>query len=74
MPPKLRDLRGELRRAGFAIDHQTGSHRVWKHPRLPGFSVVLAGHDGADAKPYQERQVRRALQMLRDQDLGDWHG
>ena len=53
MPPKLRDLRGELRRAGFVIDHQTGSHQVWKHPRLPGFGVVLAGHDGADAKPYQ---------------------
>ena len=71
MPSKLRDLRGELRRAGFAIDHQTGSHQVWKHPRLPGFGVVLAGHDGADAKPYQERQVRRALQVLRERQGGD---
>ena len=65
MPPKLRELRSGVRRAGFAIDHKTGSHEIWKHPLIPGVGVVLAGHDGADAKPYQERQVREALQALR---------
>ncbi len=64
MPRKLRDLRTDLQRAGFAVDHQTGSHQVWKHPLLPGLSVVLAGRDGADAKPYQEAQVRQALEAL----------
>jgi predicted RNA binding protein YcfA (HicA-like mRNA interferase family) len=65
MPRKLRELRAALRRAGFSIDHQTGSHQVWKHSRLPGASAVVAGADGADAKPYQETQLRRILAALR---------
>ena len=64
MPRKLRELRADLRRAGFAIDHQTGSHQVWKHPLLPGIGANVAGRDGADAKGYQEAEVRRALQAL----------
>ncbi|WIG59184.1 MAG: hypothetical protein OJF49_001931 [Ktedonobacterales bacterium] len=64
MPRKLRALRAELRRAGFAPDHQTGSHQVWKHPLLPGVSANLAGKDGADAKRYQEREVQAALHRL----------
>ena len=59
-----RKLRAELRRAGFAPDHQTGSHQVWKHPLLPGISANLAGKDGADAHSYQERQVEEALRRL----------
>lgn len=70
MPRKLRELRAELRRAGFAIDHQSGSHQVWKHPLLPGSSAVIAGRDGADAKPYQETQLRRILAALRQIEEG----
>ena len=66
MPRKLRELRADLRRAGFALDHQSGSHQVWKHPLVPGIAANLAGSDGADAKPYQEAEVRRALQSLQD--------
>jgi predicted RNA binding protein YcfA (HicA-like mRNA interferase family) len=66
MPRKLRALRGDLLRAGFYLDHQTGSHQVWKHPLVPGISVIIAGKDGADAKLYQENQVRRALQALHE--------
>jgi predicted RNA binding protein YcfA (HicA-like mRNA interferase family) len=51
MPRKLRQLRADLQRAGFSIDHQHGSHQVWKHPLIPGVSANLAGNDGADAKP-----------------------
>jgi len=54
--------------AGSAIDHQTGGHQIWKHPLLPGISAVLAGSDGADARPYQESQLRRILQALREMD------
>ena len=66
MPRKLRQLRSDLRGAGFVLDHQTGSHQVWKHPLLPGISANLAGKDGDDAKAYQESQVQRALQALRE--------
>jgi hypothetical protein len=64
MPCKPRKLRADLRRAGFLLDHQTGSHQIWKHPLLPGISANLAGSDGSDAKPYQERLLREALQKL----------
>ena len=70
MPRKLRELRADLRRAGFAIDHQTGSHQVWRHPFLPGASAVVAGSDGADAKPYQETQLRRIVAALREAQEG----
>lgn len=66
MPRKVRELRAELRRAGFAPDHQTGSHQVWKHPLISGVSVNVAGHDGADAKPYQEREVKEAIRRLNE--------
>lgn len=33
------------------------------HPLLPE-KVTLAGHDGDDAKPYQEKQVRTVLAEL----------
>jgi hypothetical protein len=65
MPPKLRTLRAELARAGWQIDHQTGSHQIWKHPLLPGDVVNLAGNDGADAHRYQERDVRAAIERAR---------
>ncbi len=70
MPRKLRELRADLRSAGFYIDHHTGSHQGWKHPLLTGLSANLAGKDGADAKPYQEREVREALRRLRQVQQG----
>jgi len=38
-----------------------GSHRKFRHPRMPG-SVLLSGGDGDDARHYQEKQVRNAIQ------------
>jgi hypothetical protein len=70
MPRKLRELRADLQRAGFRVDHQSGSHEVWKHPLLPGVGANLAGKDGADARPYQEREVREALRRLQEAQQG----
>jgi predicted RNA binding protein YcfA (HicA-like mRNA interferase family) len=39
--------------AGFA----RGSHTKWKHPLVPLTTLILSGHDGEDAKPYQEKAV-----------------
>lgn len=50
MPRKLRELRADLRRQGWNVVRQTGSHQIWKHPRLPEAEVNLAGQDGADAR------------------------
>lgn len=43
MPRKLREPRADLRRSGFTIDHQTGSHQVWKHPQVPGIGAIVGG-------------------------------
>ncbi len=61
MPRKLRELRADLRKAGWSIDRQAGSHQIWKHSALPGDVVNLAGNDSADAHHYQERDVREAV-------------
>ena len=62
MPRKLRQLQADLRRAG-AYEHATvGDHTKWKHDLVPGTLMELAGAPGDDAKPYQEREVRRAIE------------
>ncbi len=56
MPRKVRELRSQLRRAGFTTDpaRGKGSHTYWEHSLLPGRAVTLAGKDGDDAQRYQE--------------------
>ena len=65
MPPKIPQLQANLLREGFEWRPAKGSHTFWTHPQLPGDSVTLSGNDGADAKPYQEREVREILEKLR---------
>ncbi len=64
MPRKLRELRADLRRSGARTTHQVGSHEKWQHPLVPDLYVELVGKDGADAKPYQERQVQGLLRRI----------
>lgn len=64
MPRKVRQLIAHLERAGFVNRGGKGSHRNFTHPK--GQRVTLSGHPGHDAKPYQERDVRRALDAVKD--------
>ena len=64
MPKKVRELKAILRKAGFVQHSGKGSHTVWSHPKA-SWKIVLSGQDGDDAKPYQERDVQAALDMLR---------
>ena len=63
MPRKIRQLLAELRRAGYEQlpGRGRGSHRVWGHPLVADIQPTIAGQDGDDAKPYQERAVAAAL-------------
>jgi hypothetical protein len=63
VPRKLRQLRADLARSDYVLDtkHGKGSHTWWVHPKIPGSPINLADKDGADAKPYQERDVADAL-------------
>ena len=60
MPRKVRELIGDLKRAGFVDRGGRGSHRNSEQPR--GGRVTVSGQPGDDAKPYQEREVRRAIE------------
>jgi predicted RNA binding protein YcfA (HicA-like mRNA interferase family) len=65
MPKKIRELKSLLSKAGFTCAPGKGSHSKWFHPLLPG-KLTLSGKDGNDAKPYQEKDVNNALQMLKE--------
>ncbi|MBL1175691.1 type II toxin-antitoxin system HicA family toxin [Pantanalinema sp. GBBB05] len=61
MPRKLKSL---LLQAGFTYKSAKGSHTKWFHPQLPQ-SIIIAGKDDSDAKPYLEKQVDTALAALK---------
>jgi len=64
MPRKVRQLIADLERAGFMNRGGKGSHRNFSHAK--GVRVTLSGSPGDDAKPYQERDVRRALDAVNE--------
>lgn len=52
MPRKIRQLRADLRRAGFHLDSKRGkgSHTYWSHPLVP-YPVVLSGQAAMEMTP-----------------------
>ena len=67
MPRKIRALLKDLRKAGFILDRQKGSHRQFKHPKAGGV-ITVSGSEGGDAKTYQERQVAMAIENIRPKE------
>jgi predicted RNA binding protein YcfA (HicA-like mRNA interferase family) len=63
MPRKVRQLIKDLLDAGFLQIRRAGkgSHRKFTHERFEGI-VTVSGHEGDDAKQYQEKQVKRAIE------------
>ncbi|MGC8495133.1 MAG: type II toxin-antitoxin system HicA family toxin [Syntrophobacteraceae bacterium] len=64
MPPKVRELIGQLERAGFVNRGGKGSHRNFVHPGVSK-PVTLAGKPSDDAKEYQLRAVKSAIEESR---------
>ena len=64
MARKIRKLIAELERAGFATRSGKGNHRIFIHKNCP-FNVVISGKSGADALPYQETAIKRALREVK---------
>lgn len=64
MPRKVRQLIADLEKAGFVNRGGKGSHRNFAHPE--GLRVTVSGQGGDDAKHYQERDVRRALDAVKE--------
>ncbi|MBN1378983.1 MAG: type II toxin-antitoxin system HicA family toxin [Gammaproteobacteria bacterium] len=63
MPPKVRDLITDLKRAGFIDRGGKGSHRNFIHPSVSK-PITISGKPGDDAKHYQIRAVKVALEDL----------
>jgi predicted RNA binding protein YcfA (HicA-like mRNA interferase family) len=63
VPRKVRELVKDLHNAGFDLvpGGGKGSHRKFTHLNYPGI-VTVSGKDGEDAKTYQEKQVKRAIE------------
>lgn len=61
MPPKIRELIVELERAGFVNRGGKGSHRNFVHPNVTK-PVTVSGNPGDDARSYQLKAVRLAIQ------------
>lgn len=60
MPRKIRELIRDLERANFVNRGGKGSHRNYEH--LTGVRATISGQPGDDAKPYQEREARDAIE------------
>lgn len=65
MPKKIRELKQLLRKAGFKELPGKGSHTNWIHPLYPG-KITVSGKDGADVKPYQEKEIVGAIQQVEE--------
>lgn len=61
MPRKIKALIADLKKAGFSLHFGKGSHRVFKYGK---HRVVLSGKDGADAKRYQEKDVKEGIEEI----------
>ena len=63
MPRQIRALIRDLERAGFINRGGKGSHRNYEHSR--GMRVTISGRLADDAKPYQDKEVRRKIEESR---------
>jgi len=61
VPRKIRELIADLETAGFLNRGGKGSHRNFVHPVVVK-PVSLSGKPGDDAKKYQERAVKLAIE------------
>ncbi len=61
MPRKIRELINDLEAAGFVNRGGKGDHRNFVHRRVIK-PVTISGKPGADAKHYQEKAVRLAIE------------
>ena len=64
MPRKIRELIRDLERAGFVNRGGKGDHKNFVHPKVPK-PVTISGKLGDDARDYQEKAVRIAIEVSR---------
>jgi predicted RNA binding protein YcfA (HicA-like mRNA interferase family) len=68
MPRKIRQFKKELTDLGFDWRPGKGRHQVWNHPLLVK-PIVIARKDGDDVPDYLERDLKDAIEELKE--IGD---
>jgi predicted RNA binding protein YcfA (HicA-like mRNA interferase family) len=63
MPRKIRQLIKDLENAGFVKRGGKGSHRNYLHEK--GVALTISGKLGGDAKPYQEKLLRKKIEEVK---------
>jgi predicted RNA binding protein YcfA (HicA-like mRNA interferase family) len=68
LPQKIRELKAILLKAGFELmpKRGKGSHAIYQYPGTT-IRVNLPGKDGADAKAYSEKQVKKAIKRIQNE-------
>jgi len=64
MPRKIRELIKDLEKVGFVNRGGKGSHRNFVHPNIRK-PITISGKDNDDAKKYQEKAIRLAIEEAR---------
>ncbi len=66
MPRKIKELIRDLKAVGFyeIQGRGKGSHRKLTHAKYAG-AVTLSGKMGDDAKPYQTKNVKQAIERVK---------
>ncbi|MGD8779322.1 MAG: type II toxin-antitoxin system HicA family toxin [Ignavibacteria bacterium] len=65
MPRKIRELIKDLLNAGFVNRDGKGSHKNFIHKK--GVAITISGKPGDDAKPYQEKLVKRKIEEVKNE-------
>ncbi|MEM7674277.1 MAG: type II toxin-antitoxin system HicA family toxin [Verrucomicrobiota bacterium] len=63
MPKKIRELIQQLEKNGFTNRGGRGSHRNYLHDK--GIRITISGKLGDDAKRYQEKAVKDAIEGVK---------
>jgi predicted RNA binding protein YcfA (HicA-like mRNA interferase family) len=66
MPKKVRELIKIVEDHGFVNRGGKGSHRNFLHPS--GVKITISGNAGDDAKPYQEREVKKVIKEVQENE------
>jgi predicted RNA binding protein YcfA (HicA-like mRNA interferase family) len=64
MPPRIHELKTQLRRAGFVQHRGKGSRTIWTHPDLPGQRLTISGNDDDVDGRCQEQAIRKMVARL----------
>ncbi len=66
MPRKIRELKAQIAREGFAYlpKRGKGSHERWRH-HLLAKTLTISGKDGDDVPLYLEKQLAQLLTELK---------